>query len=89
VVVRDTTPKFGYIILDDIPEELAEYNEKRKGWERTPFNTFYKMVSPINLYLEAMTFTTLIDAAKKRHTPFFNRLFAKSERSVSSRSHSS
>ena len=74
--VRDNTPKFGYIILDSIPEELERYN-KTKNWNRTPFGTFYKIVSGSNMHLEAMTFTTLIDAAKKRHSPFFDRLFNK------------
>jgi hypothetical protein len=72
--VRQTTPKFGYIILSEIPEDLENYN-KEKGWQRTAFGTFYKINGASNLHLEAMTFNTLIDAAILRHNPFFDRLF--------------
>lgn len=75
VNVRDTTCKFGYIILSDIPEALENYNTTRKDWKRTPFGTFYKIISGSNMHLEAMTFDTLIKSAKQRHSPFFDRLF--------------
>jgi len=74
VNVRQTTRKFGYIILSDIPEELENYN-RELGWERTPFDTFYKMVPNSNMHLEAMKFDTLLRAARQRHMPFFDRLF--------------
>lgn len=74
VNVRDTTRKFGYIILSDIPEALEMYNREH-GWHKTPFDSFYKMVSGNNMHIEAMTFDTLIKAAKQRHNPFFDRLF--------------
>jgi hypothetical protein len=77
VDIRETTCKFGYIVLSDIPKALAEYNTVSKGWRRTPFDTFYKIVSGNNLHIEAMTFDTLIKAAKQRHSPFFDRLFPK------------
>ena len=74
VNVRDETRKFAYIVLSEIPEELEKYNTRR-DWKRTPFGTFYKMVSGSNLHMEAMTFDTLINAARERHNPFFDRLF--------------
>lgn len=74
VNVRQTTRKFGYIILSDIPEQLENYNRER-GWERTPFDTFYKMIPNSNMHLEAMKFDTLLRAARQRHMPFFDRLF--------------
>jgi hypothetical protein len=74
VHVRPTTRKFGYIILSDIPEELEIYNRER-GWEKTPFDTFYKMRPTSNMHLEAMKFDTLLRAARQRHNPFFDRLF--------------
>lgn len=75
VNVSDTTPKFGFIVLSDIPEALASYNKSRKGWEKTPFGSWYKLIPGSNMHLEAMTFDTLIKAAKLRHNPFFNKLF--------------
>lgn len=75
VNVRDNTCKFGYIILSDIPQALEDYNRERKDWKKSPFGSFYKLVSGSNLHLEAMTFDTLIKAAKQRHNPFFDRLF--------------
>jgi hypothetical protein len=74
VNVRQTTRKFGYIILSDIPEALETYNREH-GWEKTPFDTFYKMTPNANMHLEAMKFDTLIRAARQRHNPFFDRLF--------------
>jgi hypothetical protein len=76
VNVRQTTRKFGYIVLSDIPEELEIYNREH-GWEKTPFDTFYKMTPNANMHLEALKFDTLIRAARQRHNPFFDRLFPK------------
>jgi hypothetical protein len=72
--VDKTTPKFGYVILDVIPIALEEYNEG-KGWQKTPFGSFYKMYGNINLYIEVLTFANLIKFARKRHSPFFDKLF--------------
>jgi hypothetical protein len=81
VTVADTTPKFGYIVLDYIPNELAAFNIT-KGWNKTPFGTYYKIVPGSNMHLETMTFTNLIDAAKQRHNPFFDRLFLSVDRAA-------
>jgi len=75
VVVDENTPKFGYIILSEIPEELARYNREMKGWKRTPFGTYYKINDGSNMHLEAMTFDELIKSVDQRHSPFFDRLF--------------
>jgi hypothetical protein len=75
MVVDKDTPKFEYIILDEIPQELERYNLERKGWFRTPFNTLYKIVGGSHLHLEALTFNVLIDSVEQRHSPFFDRLF--------------
>ncbi|KFF22355.1 hypothetical protein [Chryseobacterium sp. JM1] len=74
VVLRETTPKFGYIILDMIPDMLARYN-KNKGWSLTPFGTYFKIIANLNLHLEVMTFRQLVDSSKNRHNPFFDKLF--------------
>lgn len=73
--VNKTTPKFGYVILDVIPSELEEFNIG-KGWGKTPFGSFYKMLANINLHIEVLTFSNLIKFAKERHNPFFDKLFA-------------
>lgn len=75
VILKETTPKFGYIILDFIPEPLARYN-KNKGWKSTPFGTYFKIEAELNLHLEVMTFRQLLEASKQRHNPFFDKLFA-------------
>ncbi len=74
VVVRKETPKFGFIIVDVLPQPLEQYNID-KGWQKTPFGTFYKMISGKNLHIEVMTFAKLIEYAKSRHMPFFDKLF--------------
>ena len=75
VILKETTPKFGYIILDIIPEPLARYN-RNKGWKATPFGTYFKIEPELNLHLEVMTFRQLLDSSKQRHNPFFDKLFA-------------
>ncbi len=75
IILKETTPKFGYIILDFIPEPLARYN-KNKGWKATPFGTYFKIEAELNLHLEVMTFRQLLEASKQRHNPFFDKLFA-------------
>ena len=75
VVLKKETPKFGFVIIDFLPPKLEEYNQD-KGWSKTPFGTFYKMYPEKNMYIEVMTFTKLIEYAKNRHMPFFDKLFA-------------
>jgi hypothetical protein len=77
VNVSQTTPKFGYIVFSEIPEDLANYNTEMKGWKKTPFNSFYKIEPGSNMHIEVMTFDNLIKSAKQRHNPFFDRLFVR------------
>jgi len=74
VIVKESTPKFGFIILDIIPEPLARYN-KGRGWKLTPFGSFFKISGELNLHLEVMTFRQLLESSKQRHNPFFDKLF--------------
>lgn len=74
VIIDKSTPKFGYLIMDVIPPQLADYN-KDKGFGETPFGTYYKLFDKLNLHLEVLTFRTLIETVEKRHTPFFDKLF--------------
>jgi hypothetical protein len=74
VILTKETPKFGYIIVDVLPPLLKEYNQD-KGWKRTPFDTYYFIKPELNLHLEVMTFTKLIEHARQRHVPFFDKLF--------------
>ncbi len=76
VVLNDSTPKFGFIIVDVIPKQLEDYNVGR-GWNKTPFGSFYKIRERINLHLEVMTFSKLIEYSKNKHQPFFDKLFGK------------
>ena len=74
-VTRDT-PKFGYVIMDKIPDPLADFNVSH-GWRKTPFGSFYKINPDQNLHIEAITYQGLIKNAKERNNPFFDALFAK------------
>jgi hypothetical protein len=76
VIVKKETPKFGFIIIDILPPALEQYNLD-SGWEKTPFGTFYRMEGKKNLHLEVMTFSKLLEYAKSRHMPFFDKLFGK------------
>lgn len=74
VIIKETTPKFGFIILDIVPEPLAKYN-KNKGWKTTPFGTYFKIESETNMHIEVMTFRKLVEFSRNRHNPFFDKLF--------------
>ena len=74
-VTRDT-PNFGYVIMDKIPDPLADFNVSH-GWRKTPFGSFYKINPDQNLHIEAITYQGLIKNAKERNNPFFDALFAK------------
>jgi len=76
VILDKTTPKFGFIILDIIPKPLIDYNSG-KGWDKTPFGTYFKINPKENLHLEVLTFRQLLEFAKNRHSPFFDKLFGK------------
>jgi len=74
VTVTETTPKFGYIIVDQIPKPLAEYNHGR-GWKKTPFGTWFKIEPELNLNMEVLTFRQLLNFSQQRHQGFFDKLF--------------
>lgn len=76
VILKKETPKFGFIIIDVLPPLLEQYN-KDKGWQKTPFGTFYKMEANKNMHLEVMTFSKLLEYARSRHMPFFDKLFGR------------
>lgn len=75
VMIRKETPKFGFVIVDVIPERLEAYNIG-KGYRKTPFGSFYKIYPELNMHIEVLRFCQLIEAVEKRHTPFFDKLFA-------------
>lgn len=75
VKVTGDTPKFGYVIMDELPDKLIEFN-KSKGWRQTPFGTYYKINPDQNLHIEVMDFQTLLRLASERNNPFFDHLFS-------------
>ena len=72
-MTRDT-PKFGYVIMDEMPSNLIDYN-KDKGWRRSPYCSYYKINPDLNMHIEAITFQNLLKNAKERNNPFFDHLF--------------
>lgn len=74
IVIHETTPKFGYVILDVIDKDLARYNELQ-GWKKTPFGSYYRIKPELNLHIEAITFQNLLKNVEKRMNPFFHQLF--------------
>ena len=74
VKVTKDTPKFGYVVMDEMPERLIEYNLSHQ-WRKTPFGSYYKINPDLNLHIEALDFQTLLRNAKERNNPFFDHLF--------------
>ncbi|GAA6434750.1 hypothetical protein K140096H11_32440 [Bacteroides intestinalis] len=75
IKITPDTPKFGYIIMDEMPDKLIDFNI-HKGWRRTPFGSYYKINGDLNLHIEAITFQNLLMNVKKKHNSFFDHLFA-------------
>ena len=71
--IQANTPKFGYVLCD-LHKELEEHNTNWNGFKRTPHNTFYKINPDVNLYIEVMSYDTMIDFAEERHNAFFKAL---------------
>ena len=74
VHVTEDTPKYGYVVMDEMSDELIRYN-KNHQWRKTPFGSYYKINPDLNLHIEAMDFHTLLKNAKERNNPFFDHLF--------------
>lgn len=75
VVITQDTPKFGYVIMDEMPKELIDYN-LHNGWRKSPFGSYYKIIAEQNLHIEAITYQNLLYNAKERNNPYFDQLFA-------------
>lgn len=71
--VLDNTPKFGYVICD-VHKDLEEYNIKHNYFKKTPHGTLYKINPDLNMYIEVMSYHTMVDFAEKRHDAFFHAL---------------
>lgn len=71
--LQDSTPKFGFIICD-LDKGLVEYNTKFNEFRKTPHGTLYKIISPLNLHIEAMTYQQMLTMTEKRHQAFFKEL---------------
>lgn len=72
--ITKDTPKFGFVIMDEMPATLIEYNIS-KGWGHTPFGTYYKIIANQNLHIEVLDFQCLLKNAMERNNPFFDHLF--------------
>lgn len=60
--------------MDEMPNQLIEYN-KGRGWRKTPYNSYYKIIADLNMHIEAIMFQDLLKNAKERNNPFFDHLF--------------
>lgn len=71
--IQKTTPKFGYVICD-MHKDLIEYNRDFNGFNKTPHGTLFKINSNLNMYIEVMSYETMVEFAEKRHDSFFQAL---------------
>jgi hypothetical protein len=71
--IHDNTPKFGYVVCE-LHKDLEEYNVKHNYFKKTPYNTLYKINPELNMYVEVMSYKTMIEFAEKRHDAFFQAL---------------
>ncbi len=73
--IQKTTPKFGYIVIDDLDDGLVDHLRGFGGnYGLTPTGTLYKYFDSINLYIEIMTYHQILENAKKQHKAFFKQL---------------
>lgn len=78
VKITNDTPKFGYVVMDEMPDSLIAYN-KSKGWKLTPYHSYYKLNPDENLHIEAITYQNLLRNAEARNNPFFDNLFGNNQ----------
>ena len=78
VKISNDTPKFGYVVMDEMPDSLIAYN-KSKGWKLTPYHSYYKLNPDENLHIEAITYQNLLRNAEARNNPFFDNLFGNNQ----------
>lgn len=71
--IRDDTAKFGYVVCE-LHTDLENYNIKHNYFKKTPYGTLYKINSELNMYIEVMSYQTMINFAEKRHDAFFQAL---------------
>jgi hypothetical protein len=71
--LENTTPKFGYIICE-IDKDLGQNLLNFEGYRRTSAQTYYKYLEQINLYIEVMTYQTMLKNVEMRHKTFFKQL---------------
>jgi hypothetical protein len=71
--IEDNTAKFGYVLCE-VDKDLEAYNIKHNYFKKTPHNTLYKINPELNMYIEVMSYRTMIDFAEKRHNAFFQAL---------------
>lgn len=71
--IQKTTPKFGYVICE-LHKDLIAYNQDFNGFMPTPYGTLFKINSNLNMYIEVMSYETMVEFAEKRHDSFFQAL---------------
>lgn len=71
--IEKTTPKFGYVICE-MHKDLIEYNKDYNGFKETPYKTLFKINDNLNMYIEVMSYETMLEFAEKRHSSFFQAL---------------
>ena len=71
--LRDETPKFGFVICE-IDKDLEEYLIKWGNFKITPSKTFYKYYDQLNLFIEVMSYQTMLSNVELRHKAFFKQL---------------
>ena len=53
---------------------MTDYNIKFNEFRKTPNGTLYKIIQPLNLHIEAMSYQQMISMSEKRHLAFFKEL---------------
>ncbi|MFN9352882.1 MAG: hypothetical protein ACK567_03155 [Chitinophagales bacterium] len=71
-ITNDNT-KYGYVICELNPK-IEEFNKKWNGFKKSPFGNLYKINPDLNLHIEVMTYTQLLEFAEQRHEVFFRAL---------------
>jgi len=71
--LRDETPKFGYVICE-IDKDLEENLMTWGNFKITPSKSFYKYYDKMNLFIEVMSYQTMLSNVELRHKAFFSQL---------------
>ena len=72
VLTGESTPVYYYYVVDANTYSMLKKNSKLEGFKETPYKSLMRMVDSV--YIEILTYQTILINAKRRNKVFFKKL---------------